>query len=70
MYLSAGDADPWIPVTAFAETAADLAAQGVALRADVFPGRAHEVCPAERAMLSAILADLSQGQPPRMDAAR
>lgn len=70
VYLTGGDADPWIPVTAFAEAIADLGRQGASLRADLFPGRAHEVSAPERAMLAAILSDLSQGKSPRMEAAR
>ena len=70
VYLSAGDADPWIPVTAFAEAVADLGAAGARLRADVFPGRPHEISAAEIAMLDAVLADLTRGHAPRMEAPR
>lgn len=70
VYLTGGDADPWIPVAAFAEAAADLGRQGAALRADLFPGRAHEVSRPEIAMLSAILSDLAKGRAPRLAAPR
>ena len=70
VYLSGSDADPWIPITAFADAALSLGAKGVRLRADLFPGRGHEVSDAEISMLGAMLADLSAGQAPRMEAAR
>ena len=70
VYLSGGDADPWIPVSAFADAAQSLGARGVKLRADLLPGRAHEVSDAEIAMLDAMLADLAAGQRPAMGAAR
>jgi phospholipase/carboxylesterase len=70
VYLTGGDADPWIPVSAFAEAMADLGTQGASLRADLFPGRGHEVSAAERAMLSTILSDLASGNPPGLAAPR
>jgi phospholipase/carboxylesterase len=70
VYLSGGDADPWIPLSAFADAAQSLGARGVKLRADLFPGRAHEVSDAEIGMLDAILADLAAGRPPAMGADR
>lgn len=70
VYLSGADADPWIPLSAFAEAAVSLGRAGAALRADVFPGRGHEVSDGEIAMLSAILSDLAQGSRPAMIAAR
>jgi phospholipase/carboxylesterase len=70
VYLSGGDADPWIPVSAFADAAQSLGSNGVRLRADLFPGRGHEVSDAEIAMLGTILADLSAGRDPSMEAAR
>ncbi len=70
VYLSGGDADPWIPVAAFADAVQSLGSKGVRLRADLFPGRPHVVSDAEIAMLDSILADLAAGQEPRMDAAR
>lgn len=70
VYLTGGDADPWIPVSAFAEAVADLGTQGAALRVDLFPGRGHEVSSAERAMLASILTDLASGLPPGLAAPR
>jgi phospholipase/carboxylesterase len=70
VYLTAGDADPWIPVTAFAEAVTALGQGGARLRADVFPGRPHEVSTAEIAILDGILADLSAGRTPTMEIAR
>lgn len=70
VYLTGGDRDPWIPLSAFAEAAADLGGQGAALRADLFPGRAHEVSAGEIAMLAAMLGDLGEGRAPRMEAPR
>lgn len=70
VYLSGGDADPWIPLSAFADAAQSLGRGAASLRADLFPGRGHEVSAAEIAMLGAILADLAAGRTPRMEAAR
>lgn len=70
VYLSGGDADPWIPVTAFAEAVGELGAAGAALRADVFPGRGHEVSIAEVAVLDGVLADLAAGRDVAMGAGR
>lgn len=70
VYLSAGSADPWIPLPAFAEAATELGRAGAVLRADVYPGRAHEVSAPEIAMLDTVLRDLSAGQRPSMGATR
>jgi phospholipase/carboxylesterase len=70
VYLSAGSADPWIPVQAFAETAAALGQAEANLRCDVFPGRPHEVSVPEIALLDNLLTDLAQGRPPRLEAPR
>lgn len=70
VYLSGGDADPWIPVEAFADAAQSLGRGGVRLRADLFPGRGHEVSDAEIAMLGGMLQDLAAGRSPGMAAAR
>lgn len=70
VYLSAGSADPWIPVAAFADTAAELGQAEARLRCDVLPGRPHEVSDAEIAMLDCILSDLAAGHAPRMEAPR
>ncbi len=70
VYLSAGSADPWIPLWAFAQACVELGQAGAALRADVFPDRAHAVSGAEVAMLDRVLSDLSAGWFPAMGAAR
>lgn len=70
VYLSAGSADPWIPVQAFAETAAALGQAEAKLRCDVFPGRPHEVSATEIALLDGLLTDLAAGRVPRMEAPR
>lgn len=70
IYLSVGSNDPWIPVSAFAEAAAALGQGRAALRADIFPDRAHEVSAPEIAMLEDMLMDLASGQRPRMEGAR
>jgi len=70
VYLSGGDADPWIPVPAFADAAQSLGRQGARLRADLFPGRGHEVSDPEIAMLDGMLKDLAAGRGARMEAAR
>jgi len=70
VYLSGADADPWIPVAAFADAVQSLGAQGARLRADLFPGRGHAVGDAEVAMLGAILRDLAAGNVPKMEAPR
>jgi phospholipase/carboxylesterase len=59
VYLTGGDADPWIPVQAFAEAAADLGLAQARLRADVFPGRGHEVSLTEIGVLDGVLGDLA-----------
>jgi phospholipase/carboxylesterase len=70
VYLTGSDADPWIPVTAFAEAACELGAGKGRLRADIFPGRGHEVSDAEVAMLQNLLQDLAAGGAIGMGAAR
>ena len=57
--LTGADADPWIPVAAFAEAVADLGRAGARLQAEVFPGRAHEISRPEAQMLADLLADLT-----------
>jgi phospholipase/carboxylesterase len=68
VYLSAGSADPWIPVQAFAETAAALGQAEAKLRCDVFPARPHEVSATEIALLDGVLTDLAAGRTPRLEA--
>jgi phospholipase/carboxylesterase len=62
-YLTGSDKDPWIPVDAFANTAAVLARARSQLRCDVIPDRAHEVSGQEIAMLDEILAGLARELP-------
>jgi predicted esterase len=62
VYLSGGDADPWIPVAAWAAAAGELAQAGARLTAEVFPGRAHEVSAAEQAVLANTCAALMKGE--------
>jgi phospholipase/carboxylesterase len=62
VYLTGGDADPWISVQAFAEAAADLGLAQARLRADVFPGRGHEASKSEIDMLDAMLNNLATGR--------
>jgi phospholipase/carboxylesterase len=59
VYLTGSDADPWIPVAAFAGAALELGQARARLRADLFPGRPHEATDAEVAMLQTVLADLA-----------
>jgi phospholipase/carboxylesterase len=59
VYLTGADADPWIPVQAFAEAAADVGLAQARLRADVFPGRGHEASAVEIGVLDGLLADLA-----------
>lgn len=66
VYLTGSDADPWIPVEAFADAALALGQQGARLRADLWPGRPHAVSDGEIAMLEAICADLVAGRSPQM----
>jgi len=60
VYLSGSDADPWIPVTAFAETTLELGQARTALRSDLFPGRDHQVSDAECRMLATLLRDFTE----------
>lgn len=70
VYLSAGSADDWIPLSAFAEAAIALGKAEARLRCDVFPDRPHEVSDAEIAMLDGVLSDLAAGHSPGMEAPR
>jgi phospholipase/carboxylesterase len=63
LYVTGGDADPWIPAAAFHELLSELTAAGARVRSDLFPGRPHEVSAPEIATLSAMLAALAAGQP-------
>jgi phospholipase/carboxylesterase len=70
VYLTGADADPWIPVSAFAEATSALGHARARLRADLFPGRGHEVSAAEISILDAMLADLAAGMPATLERAR
>lgn len=70
VYLTGSDADPWIPVSAFAEAALELGRGKAKLRADLFPGRGHEVSDGEIGMMRGVLADLAGGKQVGMAAAR
>lgn len=70
VYLSAGSADPWIPVASFAEAATELGQAEAALRCDIFPNRPHEISATEIALLDGLLKDFAAGRRPRMEAAR
>lgn len=70
VYLSGADADPWIPAAAAGDAIGSLGGQGTVVRADLFPGRPHEVSDAEIAMLRGMLGDLAAGRSPRMEAPR
>jgi phospholipase/carboxylesterase len=70
VYLTGSNADPWIPVTAFAEAALELGQARARLRTDLFPDRGHEVSDSEIAMLNTVLADLASGTTPGMAALR
>lgn len=70
VYLSGSDGDPWIPLDAMMAAARNLGQRGTRLRADVFPGRAHDVSDAEIAMLEGMMDDLVAGRAPSMGAAR
>lgn len=59
VYASCGMPDTWIPLSAFMALCALLGARGARLRADVFPGRPHEIGPAELAALAEMLASLT-----------
>ncbi len=64
-YISGSDADPWIPLPAFAQAVQELGAAQARVRADVFPQRGHEVTDREIAMLEQALSGLAakQGSP-------
>ena len=55
VWLTGSDNDPWIPVTAFAEAALELGRGRARLQAALYPGRGHEVCDAEIALLQSVL---------------
>ena len=70
VYITGSDNDPWIPVAAFGAAVLELGRARAFVRADVFPGRAHEVADAETRMLETMLVDMAQGNAPAMGASR
>lgn len=67
VYAVCGDQDSWIPLDAFLGMCGVLARAGARLRADVMPGRPHDICPAEVAELARMLAALAEGRPVMAD---
>ncbi|MDF1709067.1 MAG: hypothetical protein P1U72_13310 [Paracoccaceae bacterium] len=63
VYTSGSDVDPWIPAHAFHAMQEELTTAGARIRADLLPGRAHEVAKTEIAALSAMLTELAAGRP-------
>jgi phospholipase/carboxylesterase len=61
-YLTGADADPWIPVVAFAQAAGDLTKARARLRIDSFPGRPHEVSDTEINVFNEMLSCLANKQ--------
>jgi predicted esterase len=61
-YLTGSDADPWIPLAATAQATLELGTAKARLRADVFPGRQHEVSPGEIRVLDGMLRQLAEGK--------
>lgn len=62
VYAACGDADNWIPLDRFGAAILTLAQSGARVRADVFPGREHEVSDPEIATLTAMLEAVSEGR--------
>ncbi len=63
VYASCGDADSWIPLEAFMGMCGVFGAAGGRIRADVLPGRPHDICPAEVAEFARMLAAVMDGRP-------
>jgi len=63
VYTSCGDRDSWIPLSAFMAMCGVLGAAGARLRADVLPGRPHDICPAEVTEFARMLAAVADGCP-------
>ena len=63
-YLSNSDADAWIPLSNWSVAIETFAAAGARLRADVFPGRSHEVSDTEIEVLDQMLSAFADGQAP------
>ncbi|QYK40472.1 MAG: dienelactone hydrolase family protein [Paracoccaceae bacterium] len=67
--LTGSDADPWIPVAAWASASAELGSMGARLRVEVLPGRPHEVSDFELSVFSQILQRVCSGADPMAEAA-
>ena len=63
VYLTGSNADPWIPIYAWAEAAEALNNAGARLRVESFPGRPHEVSDGEIKMLDEMLHALGRDTP-------
>lgn len=63
VYMTAADADAWIPVPNWAEAAGAMGKAKARLRADFFPGRGHEPSPPEIIVLDKMLASLAARRP-------
>ena len=61
VYVTGGDADPWIPLDAFHRLHADLTGAGARVRTDLFPGRLHAVTRLEIATLQDMLVAVQGG---------
>jgi predicted esterase len=61
VYLSGADADPWIPLAAYADAVHQLGMARARVRSDIYPGRGHEVGDSEIAVLEGILSKLASG---------
>jgi predicted esterase len=64
VYMSNGDADPFILLPSFTDTLCDVAAARARVRCDLFPGRHHQMSPPEIAMLDAMLRSVAMGADP------
>ena len=62
VYATCGDNDPWIPAADHFDMLGDLTRAGARLRADMFPGRPHEVSAVEIAVVQAMIDDLTAGR--------
>jgi phospholipase/carboxylesterase len=63
VYASCGDQDSWIPLAAYMAMCGVFGASGARLRADLLPGRPHDICPNEVAEFARVLAAVADGRP-------
>ena len=59
VWLTAGQDDPWIPLSAVAQAVVVPGQAGAQVRAAIFPARPHEISTAEIALLDGILGGLA-----------